>query len=881
VDTDGAVMREAAGSLPVTLTSLVGRQRELAELAAMLPASRLVTLAGTGGSGKTRLSIALASAQRHRFSHGAWWVDLAGVTGREQLPGTVAAALGVPQTPGQDTTAAVVRHLRSRTALLVLDNCEQVVAGCAELVERLLTACAGVTVVATSRELLGVPGERVFRVDGLGLPAADEDAADAVQLFTERAGAITPGYTLDPVGRTAVARLCRQLDGLPLAIELAAARAGILGAAEIARRLRGDTGLLRNPSRSAPERHQTLQATLEWSYRLLSEQEQVLFRRLSCFSGSFSLPAAEAVAVSAATALGEVADADAAGRLAALVGKSLVLVAAGGDPEYRYRMLETIRAYGADVLAASGEQAAVHAAHAAYYLSVATRAQAGLEGADQARWLDQLGRDHDNIRAVLGRTLGSAEPVRSPASAPAMHSPATRSLTAHSPASTPAIAGGSVNGTAELGARMAALMWPFWYRRGDYHEARAWLERAAEIVLREPVAAQVIAAVLTGAGVLAFLQCDYAVAAERLTKARAVYEEEGDQVGLATTLQRLGSIAREEGRYADARTLHEESMAIWEGLADPAGVAASQDYLAFTAWLAGEATRAVELSAAAVAAFRAGRLRQETAAALVNQGVAVWLAGDPERGGALLQESLDIATRLGYQEGIAWALNELAVIIADDDPETAADMLAESLEIHASLGDRWRVASVTEAIAGLAARPDLAGAAGPAIAATILGGAAALRESLGTPVPPAERTARDRCVRSLREQLGRGFPGTWDRGQAMTLEELIDASLRAARLVQDPLTAQAGPAAEGAAGQPGAGSAPAALYGLTERELDVLRLLSAGLTNRQVGARLQISTGTAGVHVSNILRKLGASSRAQAVGVAHRLGIGERGTGER
>ncbi|MCW2931886.1 MAG: gvpC [Actinomycetia bacterium] len=852
MDIDGAAMREAEGSLPVTLTSLVGRQRELRDLAATLSATRLLTLVGTGGSGKTRLSIALASAARHRFPQGAWWVDLAGVTGREQLPGAVAAALGVPQAPGQDTTPTVVRHLRSRTALLVLDNCEQVVAECAELVERLLTSCPGLTVVATSREMLGVPGERVFQVAGLGLPAHDEDAAEAMQLFSERARAITPGYTVGPADRAAVARLCRQLDGLPLAIELAAARAGILGAAEIARRLRSDTGVLRNPSRRAPERHQTLHATLEWSYRLLSEKEQALFRRLSAFSGSFSLPAAEAV-----TALDGIEPADVASLLAALVGKSLVLVAGPhGEPDYRYRMLETIRAYSADALALSGEQAAVHAAHAAYYLHLATRAQAGLEGADQARWLDQLGRDHDNIRAVLERTLGSSEPGV----------PTTSTATG--------AAVGCAGGTAELGARMAALMWPFWYRRGDYHEARAWLERAAETVLREPVAATVMAAVLTGAGVLAFLQCDYAVATERLTKARAVYEEEGDQVGLATTLQRLGSIAREEGRYDDARRLHEESLAIWEDLADPAGIAASQDYLAFTAWLAGEADRAIELSGQAVAGFRVARLRQETSAALVNHGVAVWLSGDPERGGALLQESLDIATRLGYQEGIAWALNELAVIIADDDSETAADMLAESLEIHASLGDRWRVASVAEAIAVLAARPALAGAVGPAAATALLGGAAALRESLGTPVPPAERTARDRCVRSLREQLGRRFQGTWDRGHTMTLEELVDASLRAARAVQDPLARQGG-AAEGPAGQPHVVYAHDALYGLTERELDVLRLLGAGLTNREIGVRLRISTGTAGVHVSNILRKLGASSRAQAVGVAHRLGIGE------
>jgi DNA-binding CsgD family transcriptional regulator len=320
--------------------------------------------------------------------------------------------------------------------------------------------------------------------------------------------------------------------------------------------------------------------------------------------------------------------------------------------------------------------------------------------------------------------------------------------------------------------------------------------------------------------------------------------------------------------------LHEESLAIWEELADPVGIAASLDYLAFTAWLAGEADRAATLSGKAVAGFRAAGLRQETSAALVNQGVAVWLSGDPERGSALLQESLDIATRLGYQEGIAWALNELAVIIADDDPETAADMLAESLDIHASLGDRWRVASVVEAIASLAARPALAGGAGSAVATALLGGAAALRESLGTPVPPAERTAHSRCARSLREQLGRRFQGTWDSGHTMTLDELVDASLRAARAGQDPRPHPAD-AAEGRAGKPHVVPAQDAPYGLTERELDVLRLLGAGLTNREIGARLRISTGTAGVHVSNILRKLGAASRAQAVGVAHRLGIGE------
>jgi predicted ATPase/DNA-binding CsgD family transcriptional regulator len=798
------------GNLPVALTSLVGRHQELRDLRALLQTARLLALIGTGGSGKTRLGLALATACRADFSGGAWWVDLAGVTGTDLIEGAVATALAIPQTPGQDTSAAVIRHLKSRAALVVFDNCEQIVAECARLIEHLLSSCPEVTIVATSREVLGVPGEHVFRVDGLRLPSADNDAADAVDLFLERARAITPGFIVGPGDRAAVARLCRQLDGLPLAIELAAARAGILGVAEISRRLRGDARILRNPSRMAPVRHQTLQATLDWSYRLLTSEEQALFRRLACFSGSFSLSAAEAI-----TTDDQVKTEDVAGLVAALTDKSLVLVA-GTDGEYRFRMLETIRQYGEQKLEDSGEGPRVRERHARYYLGVAERAHAGLEGREQERWLSLLEIEHDNLRAAMRGTLPDS-------------------------------------------ARLAALMWPFWYRRGYYHEARVWLERAADAVLRQPVAASDMAAVLTGAGVLAFLQCDYVVAAERLTKARAVYEEEGDQVGLATTLQRLGSIAREEARYADARRLHSESLAIWATIGDATGVAASQDYLGFTAWLSGDADRAADLCEKSVRAFRAAGLRQETAAALINQGVAVWMAGDAERGAALLEASLDIAMRLGYQEGIAWALNELAVIIADDDPATAVDMLAESLETHASLGDRWRIASVVEAIAELAASDD------QVVAATLIGGTSALRQALGAPLPPAERQAYDRCVQSLRDRLGaHAFRRAWQRGEQLEMEELVSGALQAAHALRTR--------DQRAAAQPI--GAEAAAYGLTERELDVLRLLSQGLTNREIGRQLLISTGTAGVHVSNILRKLGVSSRVQAAGLAHRLGLG-------
>jgi predicted ATPase/DNA-binding CsgD family transcriptional regulator len=795
------------------LTSLIGRQRELGELDALLRRARLVTLTGTGGSGKTRLALALANLSRVRFPDGAWWVDLSNVTNAELIAGTVALALEIEQAPGRDTAATIVRFLKPRTALVVIDNCEQVAADCAGFLQFLLTSCADVSVIATSREVLGVAGERVFPVPGLRLPANEDDATEAVELFVERARALTPGFTVGPANAAAVIRLCRQLDGLPLAIELAAARAGALGALEISRRLGTSPGVLRNPSRGAPLRHQTLRATLDWSYRLLTGQEQMLFRRLSCFSGSFTLRAAETITAGQGLEASTVAD-----LIATLVTKSLV-AADQQNGEHRYRMLETIRQYAARRLEESGETPTVHAAHGAYYLSFAERAHTGLEGAEQALWLGRLEHEHDNLRAVLRRTIHGAD---------------TRTA-----------------------ARLAALLWPFWYRRGHYDEARAWLEGASAAVVGEPAEAAVTAAVLTGAGVLAFLQCDYGVATERLSKARGLYEEEGDKAGLASTLQRLGSIAREEGRYSDARRMHEESMAISAELGDTAAVAASRDYLGFVAWLAGDPARADALCGKAAEEFRAAGLHQETAAAIINQGVAAHLGGDPERGAALLQASLDISMRLRYREGIAWALHELAIIVAQDDTGTAADMLAESLETHADLGDRWRVASVVETIAEIVIAP-----ADGSLAATLLGASTALRQGLGTPVPLAERPARDACEAMLRASLGQPrFRAAWQRGLTMPSDELTDLAMQALNAVRDSQDLPEQPP-----------TSPLDDYGLTGRERDVLQLLSQGLTNREIASELLISTGTAGVHVSSILRKLGVSSRVQAAAIAQRAG---------
>jgi predicted ATPase/DNA-binding CsgD family transcriptional regulator len=797
---------DGAGSLPVALSSLVGRQAEVDTLATLVLGARLLTIVGTGGCGKTRLALAVAERCRTEFTGGVRWVGLETLVDPRLLPAMVGTAVGVPESPGEDAVAAICRHLASHKVLLILDNCEHVVERCAELAEQLLQCCPSLTILATSRELIGASGERVFRLSGLDVPsaqAAEEESSGALALFTERAEAMSPGFRLNTSDLRGAAQVCRLLDGLPLALELAAARVGSLGLAEIVARLSEGQRVLRHPGRTAPARHQTLDATLDWSHRLLSRQEQTLFRRLSVFQGSFSLLAAEPVASGA-----EVERKDVVELLAALVDKSLVYVASRGL-EQRYRLLNTVQQYARARLEESGELAAVQRAHGEFYLALAEQARAGLDGADQPRWLQRLAMEHDNLSAALARQL-PADP--------------------------------------EAGGRLAAMLWPYWYRRGSYQEARCWLEQAS--VAGGRMSEGVRADVLTGAGVLAFLQCDYPAAAGRLRQAQALYERQGHLAGTATTLQRLGSIAREQGDYPQARRLHQQSLAAWSELGDAAGVAASEDYLGFVAWLEGNAGEAELRCGRALAYFEAAGRRQEAIAALVNLGAAAHYEGDDERASARLRQALGLAREIGYLEGVAWALHELGVI-AGSGPE-AAPMLAESLTIHVQLGDRWRAASVLETVAGRCA------GSAPADAARLLAASHQLRRALTAPVPPAERPAHDAALASAQAALGAaGFTQRWDEGLSLSLEAAVELARQAAGHLRPG----------------GSATAAGARYGLTEREVAVLRLIGDGLTNRQIGQRLFISTGTAAVHVSNILRKLGVTGRVQAASIAHELGL--------
>lgn len=789
------------GNLPVQLTRLVGREDALAELSSLVWRTRLLSLCGAAGNGKTRLAIAVAEALRADFVGGAWWVDLSSTL----EPGLVAQAVAttlLPGAPGNDPAPAAIARRFAESSLLVLDNCEQVVDACAELVVDLLERSQSLRVIVTSRQPLGVPGEQVFRVPGL------EDRA--LELFLERAQ--EAASSLDPHApgvREAAHRICRSLDGMPLAIELAAARVPLLGVTQIAERLEGDSSFLRHNSRTAPARHQTLHAALEWSHRLLEPAEQRLFRRLAAFRGTFSLAAAEAVCADGSLAAADVLD-----LLGVLVDRSLVGVTPEADPP-RYALLSTVRQYAEEKLRESPEAPATRERQARFFFELVLEAEPGLAGEDQVHWLARLELEHDNLSEALRWQLTES---------------------------------------AEDAARLASLLWPFWYRRGYYREARTWLDQALSRVGEISVA--VHADALTKAGEVAFLQCDYGLATERLDGALELIGELGDRQMAATVLQRLGSIAREQGRYADARELHERSLAIFEQLGDRQGVAASNNYLGFAAWLAGDPWTAEDLCGAALEAFnRAGSL-QDVAGTLVNLGACALYRGELDRAAERLQEAIALSRRLGFQEGIAWSLHELAIAGRQrrrPAKENAA-LLREAVLVHRRLGDWWRVASVLEEIAGaVMARQD------PRAAVALLAAAEQLRLRLGTPLAPAEAPDRDAALAGLESKLS---TAALEAARAEGAAKEIDLAVDEAVAGTDQLT-----------GPPGETGEPEIAPILTPRELAVLELLTAGQTNREIAAALYISPSTAGVHVSNILRKLGAKRRVDAAGMAHKLGL--------
>jgi predicted ATPase len=656
-------------NLPLPLTSFIGREWERTAVKRLLAVSRLVTITGAGGIGKTRLAVQTASEHAYLYPDGVWLVELAGLIEAALVPAAVTSALGLRPALTGPPTDGLVKAIAARTLLLVLDNCEHVIGECARLAEALLEACPTLTIVATSREPLRVPGEVVWPAPPLTLPpegvvggqgpgvggsdgpvslpgpwplAPDPFSSEAVRLFIDRATAVRPDFAMSDRNATAVAGVCRRLDGIPLAIELAAARMNVLSVEQIAARLDSAAGVLNRGNRTADPRHQTLHGVIDWSHELLTDAERALFRRLSVFAGGFTIEAAEAV-------IERVPTPDSLSLLTGLVEKSLVLMTEV-DGAARYRLLETVRQYAREKLDAAGEHAEVGRAHLLWYLDVVADASTRLRGPEQKRWLDRIECEHDNIRAALAWAIDAGE--------------------------------------AELALRLGTAMVVFWEMRGYLAEGQAWIERA--LALPAPTtSAAVRAAGLRSAGVLAFWQGNNAPAGALYEQSLALYRELNDARGIASLLNNLGNVAARNNDSAAARARYEESLARFRGLDDTREIAQILFNLGTQAEISARYAYARASFQESLANFRQLGDRWAIARVLNQLSYILELQGDYTSARTLTEEGLALAREIDNAPLIGSGLAVLSNLLANlGDATGAAECGREAVRLARKLPER-------------------------------------------------------------------------------------------------------------------------------------------------------------------------------------------------
>jgi len=607
-------------NLPRQVTSFVGREREMTEVKRLLSTTCLLTLTGAGGSGKTRLALQVAADLLEQYPDGVWLVELAPFLDPTLVPHAVVSALGISEQPSRSLSEALADYLRPKSLLLILDNCEHLLSSCAQLADTLLRGCPTLRILATSREGLGIAGEMTYGIPLLSLPdpqrlpsPQDLMRYGAVRLFAERAAFSKPGFRVDSSNAAAVARVCHRLDGIPLAIELAAARVKALQVEEIARRVDDRFRLLTGGSRTALPRHQTLRATMDWSYELLSEQARALLRRLSVFAGGFTVEAVERVC--GKDRLGE---SDVLNVLTDLVNKSLVAFDEQ-QGQARYRLLETVRQYGWDRLVESSEDADARRQHRDYYLALAEQAELEYRGPDQLAWIKRLDTEYDNLRVALDWSR---------------------------------MEGGAL----EAGLRLAGALYFLWEVRG-VGEGHEWLE--GMLSQAKGTSPAVRAKALNAAAFVAHRRGDHkripALCSEALTLLRAL----GDEPGSAFALHFLAHAVESQGNYAHAIKVMEESVALCRNAGDKWWLGASMNCLGEIVRLQGDYKRAVALSEESLRLAREQGDTRGVAASLVNIGVVAGLQGDYGRSEALLKESLALFWQLGYKWRTSYCLLEL------------------------------------------------------------------------------------------------------------------------------------------------------------------------------------------------------------------------------
>ncbi len=729
-----AALDRTRTNLPQLLTSFVGRERELAEIKQRLPDTRMLTLTGTGGIGKTRLALQAAAEVREAYRDGAWFVDLSALVDPTLVASALAQVLKVKEAAGQPLQATLCAHLRGKEVLLIVDNCEQVLAAVADLAEALLGATAKVTLVATSREPLHVGGEQVYPVAALPVPGRSADAkgiarSDAVQLFVERARAHRPSFDLEGSRARAVADICVRLDGIPLALELAAARVAVLPVEQIERLLDQRFRLLTSGSGSDVPRHQTLRAMLDWSYDLLNDNERLLLARFSVFAGGFTLAAAEAVAIG-----DPIAKDDIVYLLIALVEQSLIVADEDGD---RYRMLETVREYAREKLNASGSADTFRTQHRDYFLALAEEAEPKLMGEQQTEWLRRLEDEHENLRASLDWSLMAPEPSPS--------------------------------------LRLCGALARFWNIRGHFSEGREWCARVLSHAGAKERSAE-RAKVLNAAGAMAHLQGDYPAARTWYEERLLIARELGNKTVIASSLVNLGPVHLALGDVAIARALYEEALGMRQDLTDRALVAGLLNNLGNLVRNSGDASAARAMYEESLAIKRELGDKQGIANTLNNLGLAASAQGEFDLARAMYEESLAIKRELGDRRGIATSLTNLAgEALRQRDFAVSRTLDIESMAISRELVYRRGIANSLEGLACVGAE-----LGNFLLAATLWGAAERLRTEIGAQWAPLEQLTYDRRVTAARAGLGdnAAFDREWRKGHHLTLEQAIELALK-------------------------------------------------------------------------------------------------------
>jgi len=732
----------ASNNLPVQLTSFIGREKEITEVKQLLNAKRLVTITGPGGTGKTRLSLQVGSNLVNAFPNGVWLVELAPVVDPELVSQAAASALGVHVQRDQSVIDALTDFLREKDLLLILDNCEHLVDACAKLADSLLHLSPCLKILASSREALGIDGEVPFRLPSLSTPDMRNLPStqtllqyEAVRLFIERATTALATFTVTDDNAPALAQICHRLDGIPLAIELAAARVRMLSVEQIADRLDDCFRLLTGGSRTALPRLQTLRALIDWSYNLLSTSERTLLRCLSVFMGGWTLEALETVCASAEVEQ-QVKPSEILDILTSLINKSLVSVEHEQDQEPRYRLLETIRQYALEKLAESGEGESIRNQHLGYFMSLAERAEPEFHGAEQRAWFDRMEFEHDNFRAALRWSLENG------------------------------------NVRAELGLRVASSLWWFWFIRGYSIEGYDWLERTlTESASRTPVDLATRAKALTRIG---YFQSQLSVHFEEGLELARTLGPTGKK-SMAIALWSRGTWANYQADYVGSIALEEEGLKLFRELGNHWGICETLTWMGSSFSSLGDHQKAEQFLMESLMLARQVRDSNEIAWALWQLGNVAIARKDFEQATVFLEESLALYKEMKNPFGFTWVLGALGnANLEKGDYSQAISRYKEQLALYWERGNERQTAEGLGELAGAATF-----AKHPEQAAILFGAAESLRESSEETMFPYQRPWYESFLKALHPQLDKDrLTVLWAEGRAMTAKQAVAYAMK-------------------------------------------------------------------------------------------------------